>query len=671
MYQAEIQTLIQSFSSSSAAEPGARLVPLQPSSLTAASSLPLIHVRFVRHDSAQGDSSQNNRAPGLPLAHSALHGTLRMAVGELSDLTHKLRPQDRCLAYLPPSVGPVHLFLRIEADFSQFGHLLGREDECIAEVLRLLDAFFESRESGISRPLDVRDLVLLQRSDAHCMRWRIHLPREAFHDGRHHAEFVRRVRQYIEEQTETRDAEAEADDELDEMPGSRGPFPVALCMFDPHGMSSDPQGTSSVRGSHHHVIHLPAGADEQLLVPYHSEPGTDVPLHPRAFRWQDGSLIVEPLAASSSSLSLPSPSFSGLLIAAHPGLSLPSASPYRFLVMASASKSQKRRYDDREGSDADDSDTDTAAAASKSSRSNEGLDRPRFPSVVPAPCVELTEAEWETVYDALGPHLFPEELRGACERLGRPYPSCTAVVRRAGSSAEETVQIRFSQSICPGLWHKQQGRCSANYPTCHEFIHYEHPMDVTLQLGRIRFECSDDSSHGYEAHWPMQQREWNLLKGFARQSSAQPSHSPVPPHASNSARFYANKDVTLLAGSPALAHLPECSALRLTTMEHRALQAEIARLHSASQQQTDECIRAYCRRVKPGAFLTPAQKERIRQERLELNSEAPESESEDDHVNEEAVSMVEALEDPGQFKQSRCVQVCVLAPEGQHCAYSA
>lgn len=135
--------------------------------------------------------------------------TLSLDQHQLSALVCQLRPEHRQLVFALPASVPLHLHLLLEAEWTHFAHFRDREPDCINETLLQLCAFSKLAESEIGRSLDLAGLRLLRYSTSTHMRWRIHVPREAFQDRRHLSCFLDRFRQYLERQQSMREAQEE------------------------------------------------------------------------------------------------------------------------------------------------------------------------------------------------------------------------------------------------------------------------------------------------------------------------------------------------------------------------------------------------------------------------------------------------------------------------------
>jgi hypothetical protein len=503
-------------------------------------------------------------------AASSADAVLHLTMPALLEFLGRLPPQDRFLSYVMPSTGPVHLHLLIDADLDQFVHLRKREEEqCVEELIRLLEAFFASSESGICRSMDRHGILLLEHSDPSRMRWRIHVPGEAFQDAQQHALFVARFLTFIEEQTEEAenakevaagdigeddcDEEFQDSDDADRKAGWQ--FPVPLCLFDPLGFSGS-ESERGAQGTYHHILSSSSSAEKQLALPFTSDPVGGSIVQVRSLRWNEEDRCTVERLGRKATLVHQSLSIGGdharLLFSALPGMALPSDAKYRLLVMSTWKSKERRCELDEEdvapvGNVEAMSNTNVAIAAAgvksnaqnaharKAARhdsdrdchSRSSSDRSCISSSWPMqePTILLTDEEWKTVHEILAPCLLPSTFTMPHPQRDNclVFPSCTVVAIRRRREVSLTLQVT-GEFVCPALLermnlvapasamhHEPANSCTQR--GVHSVERYRTSiMEVELSKFCLTFQCNQCIHSPHQA-WPLNAKGWKVLKG--------------------------------------------------------------------------------------------------------------------------------------------------------------
>jgi hypothetical protein len=455
-----------------------------------------VALSLVGRGKAQTRSSMTARYN--PFARSS-YTYLHMPFRQLADFLTELHPDDRFIAYvMTEEATPVHMYFDIDADLDKFPYLAGADEECIRVFMAALGGFFESR---FRRALDVSGLLLLQATSATKLSWHLHIRSESFRDITHHKQFVEQFREWLEQQQELSDAEAEAapeaDPELDIAAEHRA---LPLCHFKATGLQPR-------EGRWEHIVDLnPYSKNQNLRAPYNRKPGK-TPLRMRTYEWDEyGELRVLRAATEPEDRIDPE-----VLFQAHPSLALPCAPGYVPLVAdrrgGSLKRGRKRTARDAGscGDDRKDDWEDGSEAAISGGGGFKSRKKPKWKNAAASESkrTTLTDSEVMLVRTAVTPHLG---VGVQFDEVYRLSSRSVTVGMHGGGEIRGTTTSGTSE--CPILRARQPHRAS--------MTHRSNRMCFTLSgEGWMRFHCFDEDccKHDQTIPWPVDTAALRLLSG--------------------------------------------------------------------------------------------------------------------------------------------------------------
>jgi hypothetical protein len=421
---------------------------------------------------------------------------LHMPFRQLAGFLTELHPDDRFIAYvMTEATAPVHMYFDIDADLDKFPHLSGADEECLRVFMAALRDFFQS---CFHRALDVSGLLLLQATSATKLSWHLHIRSESFRDITRHRLFVELFREWLEQQQELTDAEAEAapEAELDAVAKHRA---LPLCCF----KATDSQ---SREGQWQHIVdHQPYSRNQNLRAPYNRKPGKTA-LRVRTYEWDEYGELRVLGDATDSNESEHMRIDPEVLFQAHPSLAQPSDPDYVPLVVNRRGGPQKRGQkraarDAGWDEDCDDGPEAAVSGRDRSSNTYNGRRKPKWKNeaVSEGKQTALTDSEKVLVRVAVAPHL------GADVMFDEVYRTST------GSSVDSGGLIRGTTtsgtSKCPILRVRQPQHTSMK--------HRSNRMCFTLGAGWLKFHCFDEDcrAHDQTVSWTVDAASLRLLIG--------------------------------------------------------------------------------------------------------------------------------------------------------------
>jgi hypothetical protein len=453
-----------------------------------------VALSLVGRGKAQTRSSTTARYN--PFARSS-YTYLHMPFRQLADFLTELHPDDRFIAYvMTEEATPVHMYFDIDADLDRFPYLAGTDEECIRVFMAALGGFFECR---FQRALDVSGLLLLQASSATKLSWHLHIRSESFRDITHHKHFVEQFREWLEQQQELSDAEAEAAPEtaLDTEAEHRA---LPLCCFKATDLQSG-------EGRWQHIVDLqPYSKNQNLRAPYNRKPGK-TPLRVRTYEWDEyGGLRVLEASTEPEESDRIDPE---VLFQAHPSLALPGIPGYVPLVAdrrgGPRKRGQKRTTRDAGGCEDDwgNDREDGSEAVIRGGDSSKSRKKPKWKNAAASESKQtaLTDSEVMLVRAAVIPHLGVGVQFDEVYRL-----SSSSVDMHIGGEVRGTTTSGTSE--CPILRARQPHHASMK--------HRSNRMCFTLSgEGWMRFHCFDEDcrKHDQTVPWPVDTAALRLLSG--------------------------------------------------------------------------------------------------------------------------------------------------------------